>query len=69
MTNQAQPRRTGPKETRPWSTIAVGESFFVSSAETRPSSIRAYAYKKGEDLGRKFSVMKMDGGVQVTRME
>lgn len=46
-----------------------GDRFFVSAKEAMPSSIRGIAYKKGIDLGRKFSVARAEGGVTVTRVE
>lgn len=69
MENPDQPKQRGRKETRPWSTMAVGDAFFVSAKDAMPSSVRGVAYKKGIDLERKFSVSRAEGGVSVTRVE
>ena len=67
--NLSARRKRGPKEKYPWSTMPVGDSFFVDAADAKPSSVRSMASSKGNDLGRRFSVTAGPGGVWVDREE
>jgi hypothetical protein len=60
--------KRGPKEKYPWSTMGIGDTFFVSDEDAKPSSVRAMASAKGRDLGRKFSVTNGAGGMHVDRV-
>lgn len=59
----------GPREKYPWSTMEVGDSFFVDSEDAKPSSVRVMASNKGKDLNRKFSVTAGAGGMYVDRVK
>lgn len=60
--------KRGPKEKYPWSTMEVGDTFFVPDEDARPSSVRSMASAKGRDLKRKFSVTSGAGGMHVDRV-
>lgn len=62
-------RKRGPKEKYPWSTMEIGDSFFVDATDVKPSSVRTMASAKGKDLGRRFSVTTGPDGVWVDREE
>ena len=62
-------QKRGPREKYPWSTMEVGDSFFVPEEAVRPSSVRNMASLKGRDLGRRFSVTNGAGGMHVDRVE
>lgn len=61
--------KRGPKEKYPWSTMEVGDTFFVPDDEAKPSSVRTMASNKGRDLGRKFSVTVGCRGMHVDRVK
>ena len=64
----AEKNGRGRREKYAWSTMKVGDSFFISGETARISSVRAMASAKGRDLGKRFSVtIGPDQGSYVTR--
>lgn len=68
MKQPSNKKKRGPREKYPWSTMDVGASFFVSSDDVLPSSVRCMASTQGKNLGRKFSVTAGAGGMHVDRV-
>jgi hypothetical protein len=50
----------------PWSTMEIGESFFVPDSDGGAPHTAAHA--AGRRLGRKFTTKKVDGGRRVWRV-
>jgi hypothetical protein len=57
----------------PWADMDVGDSFLVEATaeemKARSASISRGATAAAKQLGRKFTVRKVDGGVRVWRTE